>query len=275
MQQIEEVKCLVRVIPIWVSCILYYMCLHQQSTYVVFQALQSDRYLGNTSFLIPAASFTVFTMLALTIWIPIYDRILVPWARRLTGKEGGITVLQRMGVGIVLSVVSLSIAAVVEERRRRMALQYPPVGIAKNGGAISSMSSLWFICQLVVAGVSEGFNIIGQVEFYYKQFPENMRSIAGSFFFCGMAIASYASGLMITVVHTTTGGAGKSDWLAEDLNKGKLDYFYFFVAGVATVNFFYFVTVARWYRYKGATAGDPALDVALESKSSRTSDPQI
>lgn len=57
---------------------MYHVATTQQQTYVVFQALQSDRrlFFGNTHyFKIPAASYTIFTMIGLTIWIPFYDRI--------------------------------------------------------------------------------------------------------------------------------------------------------------------------------------------------------
>ncbi|MCI02711.1 nitrate transporter NRT1-2, partial [Trifolium medium] len=68
-QQVEEVKCLLRVLPIWLSGILYYVALVQQNTMLVFQALQSDRRVFNTNFKIPAASYIIFTMLSLTICI--------------------------------------------------------------------------------------------------------------------------------------------------------------------------------------------------------------
>ncbi|KAL5747366.1 hypothetical protein ACOSQ2_024663 [Xanthoceras sorbifolium] len=53
-QKVEELKCLLRVIPIWASGVEYYVASIQQQTYVVYQALQSD-----SSFKIPAASYTV------------------------------------------------------------------------------------------------------------------------------------------------------------------------------------------------------------------------
>ncbi|KAK9995951.1 hypothetical protein SO802_020637 [Lithocarpus litseifolius] len=142
MQQVEQVKCVMRVIPIWVSASVYCIVLVQQQTYAVFQALQFDRRLGNTNFDIPAASYTVFNMLALTIWIPIYDRIIVPMLRRFTGKE------------------------VVEERRRTLAL-INPVGIDPR-----------------------------------------------------------------RVVHRTTSGAATGQRLPQDLNKGRLDYFYYLIAAI-------------------------------------------
>lgn len=118
LQQVEELKCIVRVIPVWAAGIIYYVAVVQQSTFVVVQALQSNRHLFNSSFQIPAASFTIFTMLALTLWIPVYDRLLVPAVHRLTGKEGGITLLQRMGAGVFLSALAMLVSGLIEQRRR-------------------------------------------------------------------------------------------------------------------------------------------------------------
>lgn len=131
MQQVEEVKCLMRVIPIWASSIIYHVAIVQQHTYAVLQALQSDRHLG--SFEVPAASYSIFSMLSLTIWIPIYDRIVIPFLHKLTGKEDGITLLQRMGTGIVLSVATMLVSAVIEEQRRTFARTRPTIGTAPKG----------------------------------------------------------------------------------------------------------------------------------------------
>ncbi|KAJ4707513.1 protein NRT1/ PTR FAMILY 2.9-like [Melia azedarach] len=259
-QQVEEVKCVVRVIPVWTSAIMFSVAMAQQQTYAVFQALQSDRRLGNRSFQVPAASYAVFSMLSLTLWIPIYDRIVVPSLRKVNGKEGGMTLLQRMGIGIVLSIVTTLVSALVEQKRRNLAHTRPTLGIAPKGGEISSMSAFWLIPQLALAGLSEAFNCIGQIEFYYKQFPENMRSIAGSFFFLGLAGSSYVSGLLVSTVHHITAGSETGDWLAEDLNSGKLDYFYYMIAVLGVLNFGYFLACAKWYRYKVAGGNNLELN---------------
>ncbi|XP_042412273.1 protein NRT1/ PTR FAMILY 2.11-like [Zingiber officinale] len=236
-QQVEQVKCIVRIIPVWSTIIVFEIALVQQSTYTVFQALQSDRRLNGTNFQIPAATFSVFTMATITIWIPIYDRLVVPWLRRLTGKEGGITLLQRMGIGFPLATAAMVVAGLVEERRRSSA---------------SHMSSFWLIPQLVLMGLGEAMALIGQVEFCYKQFPENMRSLAGGTLFLGLACSNYLSSLLITVIHRTTGGRGRANWLAGDLDQGRLDLFYYLIAGMGALNFVFFVVCARWYRYKSS-----------------------
>ncbi|CAD5335654.1 unnamed protein product [Arabidopsis thaliana] len=252
MQQVEEVKCIVRVLPIWFASSIYYLTITQQMTYPVFQALQSDRRLGSGGFVIPAATYVVFLMTGMTVFIVVYDRVLVPTMRRITGLDTGITLLQRIGTGIFFATASLVVAGFVEERRRTFALTKPTLGMAPRKGEISSMSAMWLIPQLSLAGVAEAFAAIGQMEFYYKQFPENMRSFAGSIFYVGGGVSSYLGSFLIATVHRTTQNSSGGNWLAEDLNKGRLDLFYFMIAGILAVNFAYFLVMSRWYRYKGS-----------------------
>ncbi|KAL6554772.1 hypothetical protein OROHE_007511 [Orobanche hederae] len=267
-QQVEEIKCVLRVIPIWLSGIMYFVVLSQMQTYAVLQAIQADTRLGNTNFKIPAASYTVFTMITLTVWIPIYDRVSVPLLRRVTGKEEGITILQRVGIGLVFAVLTMFVSGAVENYRRTLASTRPTLGFVARKGAISSMSGNWLIPQLALTGMSEAFCMIGQVEFYYKQFPENMRSFGGSFLFCGFASASYFSSFLISVVHNGTRRVGEdSSWLAEDLNKGRLDYFYYLIGGLEVLNLGYFLVCAKWYRYKKNEIVD--VGVALEKSDSK------
>lgn len=241
MQQVEEAKCVLRVIPVSLTSILYHIGVQQQ--YLVFQALQSDRHLGNTAFQIPAASYVVFAMLAITLWVPAYDRFVVPFMRRVRKGEG-ITVLQRIGIGLFLTIIESLVGAYVEERRRALAL--------RHGTVVSPMSAMWLVPQLLVGGFAEAFNAIAMLEFYYKQFPENMRSIAGAFYFCGGALSNYAYSFLISTVHGMTAKDSTGNWLPEDLNHGRLDYFYYLVAVLCTLNFCYFLVCASWYRYKGA-----------------------
>ncbi|KAI5416839.1 protein NRT1/ PTR FAMILY 2.11 [Lathyrus oleraceus] len=248
-QQVEELKCLVRVLPIFFSGILFFLVVTQQHTVLVFQALQSNRRVGNSNFNIPAASYSVFIMLSTTLWLPIYDRLVIPFLQRFTGKEAGITILQRIGVGIFLSILSMFVSALVEKQRRHLGLTNP-IGIQPRKGAISSMSGFWLVPQLIIAGLSEAFCAVGLTEFYYKQFPENMKTIAGSLFFCSMAGSSYLSAFLVSVVHKTTSNSATGNWLSEDLNKGRLDYFYYLIAAIELFNFGYFLMCSKWFKYR-------------------------
>ncbi|KAF5792741.1 putative proton-dependent oligopeptide transporter family, MFS transporter superfamily [Helianthus annuus] len=154
------------------------------------------------------------------------------------------------------------VAAVVETKRRNVAHLKPTLGIEKGKDVISPMSGYWLVIQMVVTGISEGFAVIGIVEFFYEQFPKNMKSFAGSFFYCGFAMSSYLSSILISIVHRTTNEGLARNWLAQDLNKGKLDYFYYLCMGLEVLNLIYYLMVAKWYKYKGS--GDETIDVPLE-----------
>lgn len=244
-QQIEEVKCLIRIVPIWASGIICFTPIVQQGTFTVSQALKMDRHLG-PNFQIPAGSIAIISMLTVGLWLPFYDRILVPYLRKITKHETGITLLQRIGIGMAFSFLSMFVAGLIETKRRASAIAHgKPDGVAP-------ISVMWLAPQLILMGFAEAFNVIGQIEFFNKQFPENMRSIGNSFFFCSLAGANYFSSLVVVIVHDVTGKNGRSDWLTNDINAGRIDYYYYLLAGLGVLNFIYFLVCAQRYQYKGS-----------------------
>ncbi|XP_022734515.1 protein NRT1/ PTR FAMILY 2.13-like [Durio zibethinus] len=240
-QDVEELKCLVGIIPIWASGIISFTCMTQQGTFTLSQALKMDRHLG-PKFQIPSGSVGIISMITVGIFLPIYDRIIVPALRKFTKREGGITLLQRIGIGIFFSILAMIVAGVMEKKRRTSAILHP---------GVAPLSVFWLAPQLILMGFCETFNIVGQIEFFNKQFPEHMRSIANSLLFCSLGGASYFSSMVVNVVHHVSGGHGHPDWLTSDINAGRLDYFYYLLAGMGTFNFLYFLYVAHHYHYKG------------------------
>nr|XP_045090247.1 protein NRT1/ PTR FAMILY 2.13-like [Aegilops tauschii subsp. strangulata] len=239
-QQIEEVKCLIRIVPICISGIVCFVALVQQYSSASFQALTMDCNLG-THFEIPAGSVISISFIALTAFLPIYDRILVPIARRFTGVESGITLLQRQGIGLVISPISTVVAGLVEHKRRNSALS--------NGGK-SPMSVFWLAPQLILMGIADAFNAVGQLEFYNKQFPEHMLTLAGSLFYVTLAGAGYLSAAMTNITKKVTTRDGHRSWIADDINLGKLDYYFYLIALMGVLNLFYFLICSHYYQYK-------------------------
>ncbi|KAE8099299.1 hypothetical protein FH972_017290 [Carpinus fangiana] len=178
----------------------------QQQTYAVVQATHSDGRLGNGGFEALATSYGVSSMLTIAMWIPIYDCVVVHFFRKLTGKEGGITLLQTIDIRIVLSILIMVVSSLVE---------------------------------LALAGLCEAFNSIGQIELYYKEFPKNMMSFAGAFFFCNLNFSSFLSRILVSVVHKISLKARIGNWLPEDPNNGRLEYFYYMIAALEVLNFGY------------------------------------
>ncbi|CAA7031879.1 unnamed protein product [Microthlaspi erraticum] len=245
-QEVEEVKCLVRVVPVWSAGIIALAAMSQQATFTISQALKMDRHMG-PNFEIPAGSLIVFSLLTICIFLPLYDRVLVPFLRRITGHKSGITLLQRIGTGIVFAILSMIVAGLVERvRRRRSVTSGDPTGM-------TPMSVFWLSPQLILMGLCETFNAIGQIEFFNSQFPEHMRSIANALFSLSFAGSNYLSSFIVTIVHKFSGGRNRPDWLNKDLNAGNLDYFYYLLAVLGLFNLVYFWYCARGYRYKSGS----------------------
>ncbi|MFS7902731.1 putative proton-dependent oligopeptide transporter family, MFS transporter superfamily [Helianthus anomalus] len=120
---VEEAKAILRLVPIWVSCLGYGIVCAQTSTLFTKQGATMDRYIGLT-FEIPPATLQSSIGLFIIILIPIYDTMLVPLTQAITNIPSGITVLQRIGTGIFLSIVSMVVAAIVETKRLNIAQEY-------------------------------------------------------------------------------------------------------------------------------------------------------
>ncbi|KAK0573841.1 hypothetical protein LWI29_014357 [Acer saccharum] len=132
-QQVDELKCLMNIVPIWESAIISFIPLAGISAFLSVQALRMDRHLG-PNFEIPAASISVVTFTVMVIFLPIYDRFMVPALENITKQEGGgITLLQRIGLGNIFSVLALLVAGFVERKRKAFTILHAaPVSVMYN-----------------------------------------------------------------------------------------------------------------------------------------------
>ncbi|XP_072973626.1 protein NRT1/ PTR FAMILY 8.3-like [Typha angustifolia] len=245
--QVEEVKILIRMFPIWATSIVFSAVYAQNSSMFLEQGMVLDKRIGG--FNIPPASLSTFDVISVIVWVPIYDRVLVPTARRFTGKERGFSELQRLGIGLFLSILAMTAAALVETKRLQ---------IAKADGLIHQkvavpMSILWQIPQYSLVGAAEVFTCIGQVEFFYDQAPDAMRSLCSAFALLTVAFGSYLSSFILTVVTSITTRGGQPGWIPDNLNEGHLDRFFWLIAGLSILNLLVFVHCAIRYKYKRAS----------------------
>ncbi|KAL4335347.1 hypothetical protein GQ457_07G016900 [Hibiscus cannabinus] len=243
-QQVEDVKCLLNIFPIFLTSILSFLAMTQQGSFTVSQALKMDLRFGSY-IKIPAGSVWILTLIVVSTFLPVYDRVLVPALEKLTKLEGGITVLQRIGIGHLFAILTMLVSGFIETKRRSSALSH-----GGSDGA-SPMSVLWLFPQLFFIGFFEIFSLVGLMEFYNKEFPENMRSIGNALIYLTCSLGSYASNWIITVVEDVTGRDG-SGWLTADINTSRVDKFYFLIAGISLLNFIFYMFCARRYHYKAS-----------------------
>ncbi|CAI8617675.1 unnamed protein product [Vicia faba] len=244
--QVEELKILIRMFPIWASGIIFCAVYAQMSTLFVEQGKVMDTSIASLK--IPAASLSTFDIIAVIIWVPIYDRGIVPIARNFTNKVRGFSELQRMGIGLFLSVICMSSAALVESKRLQMAKE---IGLVDENVPVP-ISILWQIPQYFLLGAAEVFTFIGQHEFFYEQAPDTMRSFCSALALLTNSLGNYLSSLIVTIVDYITTEDGSCGWITDNLNESHLDYFFWLLAGLSFLNMLVYIVYARQYKQKKA-----------------------
>lgn len=96
MKQVQDLKSLIRILPLWSTSIFLCTPIAVNNSLVVLQALTMDRHIG-FHLKIPAGTMLVSVILAAAISLPIIDRLLYPGWKKLTNRYP--SALQRIGVG--------------------------------------------------------------------------------------------------------------------------------------------------------------------------------
>uniref|UniRef100_A0A0E0MEP6 Major facilitator superfamily (MFS) profile domain-containing protein n=1 Tax=Oryza punctata TaxID=4537 RepID=A0A0E0MEP6_ORYPU len=239
--QVEETKIVLRMVPIFLTAAVGYMPASVILTFTVQQGIIMDTRLGAIR-ISPAMLFVIPTVFQLVILV-VYDRVVVPALRRATGRVGGVTHLQRIGVGFVSSLAACVVAAAVEAKRRSLALA---------DGSSSAMSVFWLTPQFFILGVVDVTSFVGLLEFFSSEASDGMKSIGSSIFYCMLGMAAWLNTMLIELVNRVTrrrhGGGG---WLdGANLNGSRLDLFYWLVSGIELAAFMAYLLFAWRYVYR-------------------------
>ncbi|XVF26782.1 hypothetical protein REPUB_Repub14bG0048200 [Reevesia pubescens] len=181
-QKVQELNALLKVIPIWSTGIMIAIAGSQHS-FPELQASTMNRQVFE-GFQISAASLTVFVYVTAVAWVVLYERLVIPLASKIKGKQVYISINSRMGIGLFFSVVALGLAAMVEKTRLSKVILE---GHMKSPSAMVNMSVMRLLLQYILMGVAESLNTLGQFEFYHREFPKVMSSIGNSLYFLSLA----------------------------------------------------------------------------------------
>ncbi|XP_039118671.1 protein NRT1/ PTR FAMILY 6.4 [Dioscorea cayenensis subsp. rotundata] len=231
--EVEEVKMILKLLPIWSTCILFWTIYSQMTTFSVEQATYMNRNIG--SFVFPSGSLSVFLFITILLFTSLNEKLLVPIARRFTHNAQGITSLQRVAVGLVFSLIAMVASAIVEKQRRQ--------SFVMDGNAISAF---WLVPQYFLVGAGEAFAYVGMLEFFIREAPERMKSMSTGLFLATLSMGFFLSSLLVSLVDKATNGG----WIKNNLNKGRLDYFYWMLAVLGVINFLVFLGFASRHQYK-------------------------
>ncbi|MCL7046448.1 hypothetical protein MKW94_021680 [Papaver nudicaule] len=247
--QVEQVKIIISVIPIFACTIIFNTILAQLQTFSVQQGSAMDTRLGK-KFQIPPASLQAIPYIMLIFLLPLYETVFVPLARRITGKDSGISPLQRVGIGLFTATFSMIAAALIEKKRRTSAQNlHEPLSI------------FWIAPQFLIFGISEMFTAVGLIEFFYKQSLAGMQSFLTAMTYCSYSFGFYLSSLLVSLVNKISSNSSNgtsSGWLSEnDLNKDRLDLFYWLLSALSLINFLNYLFWSKWYSYNPSLTTPP------------------
>ncbi|XP_029124955.1 protein NRT1/ PTR FAMILY 4.5 [Cajanus cajan] len=249
--QVENAKIVLGMTPIFCCTIIMTLCLAQLQTFSIAQGYTMDNTFTK-HFKIPPASLPIIPIMFLIIIVPIYDRIFVPVMRKITGIPTGVTHLQRIGVGLVLSCISMAVASIIEVKRKRVArdnnmldnvpIVMPPLPI----------STFWLSFQYFIFGIADMFTYVGLLQFFYSEAPKGLKSTATCFLWSSMALGYFASTIVVKSVNGATKHNTRSGgWLAgNNINRNHLNLFYLFLSIVSLINFFIYLLVSMRYKYR-------------------------
>ncbi|KAK8485351.1 hypothetical protein V6N11_025389 [Hibiscus sabdariffa] len=240
--QVEEVKCILRLLPIWLCTILYSVVFTQMASLFVEQGAAMKTNISN--FNIPAAGMSSFDILSVAVFIFLYRFALDPIVAKIKSEPKGLTELQRMGIGLVIAILAMVAAGVVEVWRLRDAKEDCP-----NCVNASSLSIFWQIPQYMLIGASEVFMYVGQLEFFNGQAPDGLKSFGSALCMTSISLGNYVSDLLVTIVMKVSTKDDLPGWIPGNLNQGHLDRFFFLLAALTMVDLVLYVICAKWYKY--------------------------
>ncbi|OVA04613.1 Proton-dependent oligopeptide transporter family [Macleaya cordata] len=247
--QVEEMKIVLRMLPIFVSAMIGYIPVPQLLTFTITQGNTMDTRLGKIH-ISPTSLLAIPIILQMVILV-VYDRFFVPFARRITGCRTGITHLQRVGVGFIATSLASCTGAVIERKRKRIAEEH---GLLDSGNQLP-MSVMWLALQFLALGINDISTFTGLLEFFNTEASRGMKSLGTAIFWCNLGLASLLGSVLVNLTNKVTrhGGTG---WLeGNNLNRDHLDRFYWLLTVLGLVAFLNYLFWARRYTYRQHNLG--------------------
>ncbi|KAL8150562.1 hypothetical protein V2J09_020370 [Rumex salicifolius] len=226
--QVEEVKCILRLLPIWLCTIIYSVVFTQMASLFVEQGEAMKTVVAG--FKIPPASMSSFDILSVAAFIFIYRRVLDPIVSRIRKSETrGITELQRMGVGLIIAILAMISAGVVELYR----LKYAQKDCKHcKGSNSSSLSIFWQVPQYTLIGASEVFMYVGQLEFFNAQTPDGLKSFGSALCMTSISLGNYVSSFLVSIVMRISTDDNMPGWIPGNLNKDSFSFLQYVQGGI-------------------------------------------
>ncbi|XP_061469041.1 solute carrier family 15 member 3 [Rhineura floridana] len=260
-EDITNFQVIMKILPVMLTLIPYWMVYFQmQSTYYL-QGLHlfipnifQNSHLNNSAFseatdssyTFPDAWLLLANVVVLLVLVPLKDRVIDPF---LAKRKLLPSALKRMALGMFFGLGSVVVAGVLESERLKYVNNNQTVlqRIGKDDYFAAPLKIWWQIPQYLLIGISEIFASIPGLEFAYSESPKSMQgAIMGLFFFISGVGSLLGSGLL-TVLSVPANGWMHCPEDHGNINKCRMDYYFFLLAGIQTVTCILFVWIVIRY----------------------------
>ncbi|CAD6232330.1 unnamed protein product [Miscanthus lutarioriparius] len=246
--QVEEVKILLRLLPVPACTVMLSVVLTEFLTLSVQQAYTLNTRVAALH--LPVTCMPVFPCLAIFLILALYYQTFASLARRLSGHPHGASQLQRVGLGLLFSILSVAWAGLFERYRRGYAVRHGYLALFLT--PMPDLSAYWLLIQYCLIGVAEVFCLVALLEFLYQEAPDAMRSVGSAYAAVAGGLGCFVASAINTAVDAATrnDAEGRPSWLAQNINVGRFDYLYWLLAVLSTINLLVFVYFAKRYKYR-------------------------
>ncbi|KAL4577214.1 hypothetical protein LXL04_013319 [Taraxacum kok-saghyz] len=237
---VKIAKVVIRLLPIWTTLLMFAVIFQQPATFFIKQGMAMKRNIGDT-YKIPPATLQSAITISIILLMPFYDTVFIPFTRLILRNENGVTTMQRIAIGMFLSVIAMIFAATVEMKR----LQTSPESESET------LSIFWLLPQYILLGISDIFTVVGMQEFFYSAVPEGMKTMGIALYTSVFGVGSFLSALMVYLVeYYTTSEGGKGNWFSDDMREARLDKYYWFLAGTSALSLVIFMLLCTLQKTK-------------------------
>lgn len=241
-ESVVRVQMFIKLFPMCALLIIYFTIYAQTASTFFLQSERLDISVGSSN--VPLALLQSFDNLIILILIPVMQIVVYPIMDRYNRNP---SLLQRIGLGMILASFSVIAAGVLEIVRK----EYPMTSqiIANHSFNASSVSVFAQIPQFTLFGASEVFTSVSGMEFVYMEAPDLMKGICMGLYLETTGLGLYLALLILQIVRKIKPPNSKESWFPNEINDGRTENLFFMLAILMFLNFLLFVFAAKRYRY--------------------------